>query len=47
MALKKNKKNNPMGKVFGALKEWKINTQKFKDEIRKQEALAEKRKNKV
>lgn len=30
--------------IFGKLKGWKIDTQKFKDELRKEEALAEKRK---
>lgn len=30
--------------IFGALKGWKIDTQKFKDELRKEEREAERRK---
>ena len=36
--------DNPVKKVFGALKGWKIDSQKIKDEIRKEEFEAEKRK---
>lgn len=37
-------KKNPLKEVFGSLKGWKIDAQKMKDEIRKEEAMAEKRK---
>ena len=30
-------KENPLKELFGTLKEWKINTQKFKNELRKEE----------
>jgi len=30
-------KISPVRKIFGSLKDWKINTQKFKDELRKEE----------
>ena len=32
------KEKPDLRKLFGALKNWKIDTQKFKDEIRKEEA---------
>lgn len=36
------RKNKPdLRKMFGALKGWKIDSQKFKDEIRKEEAKDE------
>jgi antitoxin component of MazEF toxin-antitoxin module len=35
---------SPIKKAFGSLKGWKIDPQKFKDEARKQEKEAEKRK---
>ena len=38
------KKGNPIKEIFGSLKGWKINAQKFKDEIRKEEFEAERRK---
>ncbi len=37
-------KQNSIKKIFGILKNWKLDTQKFKDEIRRGEAIAEKRK---
>lgn len=33
--------NNNLKDVFGMLKDWKIDSQKFKDEIRKEEAKDE------
>ncbi len=41
------KRGNPVKEIFGSLKGWKINTQKFKDELRKEEAEAEKRKSRI
>ena len=38
------KKENPVRELFGVLKDWNIDTQKAKDDIRKEERLAEKRK---
>lgn len=38
------KERNPLKGLFGALKGWKINAQKFKEDLRKEEFLAEKRK---
>ena len=38
------KKEKPIQEVFGGLKNWKVNSQKVKDEIRKEESEAEKRK---
>jgi len=38
------KKENPLKELFGALKDWKIDAQKVKDELRMEERLAEKRK---
>lgn len=38
------KKENSLKNIFGSLKGWKINSQKIKDELRKEEASAEKRK---
>ena len=38
------KKEKSLESVFGLLRSKKINTQKVKDEIRKEEAVAEKRK---
>ncbi|MBI2043161.1 AbrB/MazE/SpoVT family DNA-binding domain-containing protein [Candidatus Pacearchaeota archaeon] len=37
-------KGNPIKEIFGSLKGWKINAQKFKDELRKEEFQLEKRK---
>ena len=31
-------KKEPVSKLFGSLKDWKINTQKFKDDIRVEES---------
>ncbi len=40
-----NKTNkNVISEIFGSLKGWKINAQKFKDEMRKEEREIEKRK---
>lgn len=33
-----------LSEVFGILKDWKINSQKIKDDLRKEEFLSEKRK---
>lgn len=41
------KRGNPVKEIFGSLKGWKIDAQKFKDELRKEEAEAEKRKLKI
>lgn len=38
------KKENVLKEVFGALREWKINTQKVKDDLRREEKEAWKRK---
>lgn len=38
------KKENSLKEVFGLLKDSKIDAQKFKDELREEEELAEKRK---
>jgi len=38
------KKEKPLKELFGTLKDWNINTQKVKNEFRKEERLAEKRK---
>ncbi len=38
------KKENPLQEVSGMLKKWKIDSQKIKDELRKEELLFEKRK---
>ena len=38
------KKENPLKELFGSLREWKIDAQKVKDEIRKEEDEADKRK---
>ncbi len=38
------KEGNSLREAFGSLKGWKINAQKFKDDLRKEEFLAEKRK---
>ena len=35
---------NPIKETFGSLKGWKINTQKIKDEMRRDEELSSKRK---
>ncbi|MFH1376374.1 MAG: AbrB/MazE/SpoVT family DNA-binding domain-containing protein [Candidatus Woesearchaeota archaeon] len=42
--LVKREGRNVLRETFGTLKNWKIDTQKFKDEIRKEEYEAEKRK---
>ncbi|MBI2044557.1 hypothetical protein HYT23_00710 [Candidatus Pacearchaeota archaeon] len=42
--LKKEEKDNVLREMFGALKGWKIDAQKIKDELRKEEREAEKRK---
>ena len=38
------KEDNIMRELFGSLKGWKINTQKIKDDLRKEEREVEKRK---
>ncbi len=38
------KEENIMGELFGSLKGWRINTQRIKDDLRKEEREAEKRK---
>lgn len=38
------RKRNPVRQIFGSLKGWKIDSQKFKDELRKEEFESEKRK---
>jgi len=38
------KRENPLRDVFGSLKNWKIDSQKIKDNLRKEEQEAEKRK---
>lgn len=43
---KMENKENPIKKLFGVLKGWKINTQKMKDKLRKEEKIAYKRKHK-
>ncbi len=35
---------NPVKEVFGSLKNWDIDTQKFKNKMRKEEEMSEKRK---
>ena len=44
LILLKKEKNNVLKEMFGALKGWKIDAQKFKDELRKEEEEAERRK---
>ncbi len=38
------KKRNPIKELYGRFKDWKIDAQKVKDEIRKEERRAERRK---
>ncbi len=38
------KKENPIKEIFGSIKNWKIDAQKFKDELREEEEKTEKRK---
>ncbi|MFA6974218.1 MAG: hypothetical protein WC238_05815 [Parcubacteria group bacterium] len=38
------RKENPLREVFGSLKNWNINSQEIKDELRKEEEKSEERK---
>ncbi len=42
--LLKKEKDNVLKEMFGALKEWKIDAQRAKDELRKEEKEAERKK---